>query len=214
MAFNDQLKKRIEQLIAEGTTTSAVSDPTDMARCRAYVSGALATVEACCPPGHAYAREARAIAESAKTSEYVIHERALDFAELLKRLRADINDGLLIDLESAILAEAFDNFLDHAAAYEKANRKNEAGAIAGVVFEDTVRRISRKHQISEKGRSLEDLLNDLNKANVLTGTKTKRAKSAAHVRTKATHAQWDEFDMSDVKVTIELTRELLDSHMQ
>jgi hypothetical protein len=218
-AFGVQQQKRIEQLITEGTTSfqsdlEQVANPSDIARCKGYVSAGLAAVEACCPPAHAYVREARAIAENAKTSGYAVHMRMFEIAELLKRLRADIADGLLVDLESVIVAEAFDDFLDHAVAYERANRKSEAGVVAGVVFEDTIRRICRKNQIQEKGRSLEDLLNDLNKATLLTGTKTKRAKSAAHVRTKATHAQWDEFDMSDVRTTIELTRELLDKHMQ
>jgi len=33
------------------------------------------------------------------------------------------------------------------------------------------------------------------------------------VRTKATHAQWDEFDLSDVSATIDFTNELIDSEL-
>ena len=38
---------------------------------------------------------------------------------------------------------AFDDFLDHGEAYLKAGRKDPAGVIAGVVLEDTIRRICR-----------------------------------------------------------------------
>ncbi len=44
--------------------------------------------------------------------------------------------------------------------------------------------------------------------------KAKRARVAAHVRTKATHAQWDDFHLNDVKVTIEFTEELILSHLE
>jgi hypothetical protein len=104
---------------------------------------------------------------------------------------------------------SFGDFLDHGEAYYIEGRKNESGAIAGVVFENTIRRMCDKHKISEKGKKLDDLISALSKANVLSKTKAKRARVAAHVRTQATHAQWGEFDLSDVGVTIAFCRELL-----
>ena len=87
-------------------------------------------------------------------------------------------------------------FLDHAKTYLKADRKNEAGVVAGVVFEDSLRRVCRKHEIAERGRPLDDLISELAKKDILSATKAKRARVAAHVRTKATHAQWDEFEQT------------------
>jgi hypothetical protein len=65
----------------------------------------------------------------------------------------------------------------------------EAGVIAGVVFEDALRRICRKHRITEKDVNLDSLISALVKIGALTDMKAKRARVAAHVRTKATHAQ-------------------------
>ena len=74
------------------------------------------------------------------------------------------------------------------------SRKMEAGVIAGVVFEDTVRRIYRnKIADDDKGKELEELINALKRNGVITGQQSKQAKLAAHVRNKATHAQWDQF---------------------
>ena len=83
--------------------------------------------------------------------------------------------------------------------------------ISGVVFEDTIRRIAQNNEIAVG--HLETTINDLVKKGVITATKAKRAKSAAHVRTKATHANWDEFDLEDVNETINFTRELITAHL-
>ncbi len=89
----------------------------------------------------------------------------------------------------------------------------EAGVIAGVVFEDTIRRIYRDKITDDKDQSLEDLINGLAKRDVITGQQSKQSKVAAHVRTKATHAQWDEFDLTGVEGTIQITKLLLREHL-
>ena len=78
----------------------------------------------------------------------------------------------------------------------------EAGVIAGVVFEDTIRRIYRDKIADDKDKNLDTLISALSTQNVITGQQSKQARVAAHVRTKATHAQWDEFDLAGVEATI------------
>jgi hypothetical protein len=116
-------------------------------------------------------------------------------------------------LGNKVRAETFDNFLDHAVAYREKNLKNEAGAIAGVVFEDTIRKIYADRIGDSKGMRLEDIINDLAKKDVITGQQSKQAKVAAHVRTKATHALWGEFDMNGVDDAITITRLFLREHL-
>jgi hypothetical protein len=109
-----------------------------------------------------------------------------------------------------VRAEVFDDFLDHAKHYHREGKKNEAGTIAGVVFEDTIRRLCDKQSITQKGTPLDRLISELSSKGLLTSTKAKRARTAAHVRTKATHAQWDEFELGDVDETIRVTTELVE----
>src|SRR5882757_8338962 len=40
------------------------------------------------------------------------------------------------------------------------------------------------------------------------------ARLAAHVRTKATHANWDEFTMEGVSDTIKITKALIEAHLR
>ena len=82
-----------------------------------------------------------------------------------------------------------------------------------MVFEDTVRRIYRNKLGEDNGRPLEDLINGLAREEVITGQQSKQAKVGSHVRTKATHAQWEEFDMAGVEATIQFTKTLLRDHL-
>jgi len=134
-----------------------------------------------------------------------------EMVSLLENLLVDIEAGLISSIVNQVRAETFDNFLDHGEQYYKHKRKQEAGTIAGVVFEDTIHRIAKIHDASNE--LLEDVINNLVKVEVLTQVKVKRAKVASHVRNKATHAEWDEFELDDVKVTIDFTRELIAAHL-
>jgi len=133
---------------------------------------------------------------------------------MLKLLLQDIDRGLLASIEDQTRASVFDDFLDHAKEYIRNNIKNEAGVIAGVVFENTLRTICRNSDIEEKDQKLDFLINQLVKLGILTQVKAKRARVAAHVRTKATHAQWDEFEMEDVNTTIRFTEELILKYLE
>ncbi len=134
-------------------------------------------------------------------------------AAILEGILSDAKAGLLVSVADQARAETFDNFLDHAEAYFADKRKNEAGVIVGVVFEDTVRRISRKEGVEERGVKLDALISELAKRGIVSGLGAKRARVAADLRTKATHAQWDEFQLDDVKATIDYTRGLLEKHL-
>lgn len=132
-----------------------------------------------------------------------------DVATILEFLWGDIERGLISSIENQTKAIVFDDFLDHAKSYSKRQLPKQAGVISGVVFEDTLRVICRNHGISEKGNKLDSLISELSKIGVLDQLKAKRARVAADVRTKATHAQWDEFSISDVRTVIEFTEQLI-----
>jgi len=178
----------------------------------AWLTEALNAVELAVPePNNAYRRNIKRLSDRAAGP---IGQRVASIAQILPALLSDIDAGLLGNLANKVRAETFDDFLDHAQAYRKEGRKQEAGTIAGVVFEDTVRRICRdKCGIAEKDRDLEQLINALKTQGVITGQQSKQAKVASHVRTKATHAQWDEFDLEGVDSTIQITKLLLRAHL-
>jgi len=130
---------------------------------------------------------------------------------VLKAALVDIDAGVIATVADAARGEVFDDFLDHALQFLRTKHIDRAAVVAGVVFEDTMRRACTKHGITEKGVDLEQLIIALNKRGLLSDLKAKRARVAAGVRTKATHAQWDEVDRTDVEDTIKFTREMIET---
>jgi hypothetical protein len=129
---------------------------------------------------------------------------------LLASIEQEAAHGLLRKLEYKIVATTFDDFLDHAEDFHKANKAPEAGVLAAVVLEDTIKKIAAKNNISFKGKSLEPLIDELTKADIFTAVKAKRVKAYAGVRNPALHAEWDKFDIRDAGELISGTRELIE----
>ncbi|MEE8226589.1 MAG: hypothetical protein V3R30_07195 [Kiloniellales bacterium] len=215
MAIDEKIKRRIEQLLVEASSLAQGDPDTEGCRnsdhfnaCVGWLTTAQGIVELVCPPFHAYRRGFPQLLPG--LIDMGANWRVGTASDQLRRLLADIEDGLLVSVADQATAETFDDFLDHADFYLRQNRKDPAGVIAGVVFEDSLRRICTANDITEVGQKLDDLISQLQKAGVLSAMKTKRARAAAGVRTKATHAQWPEFDGPDVEATIKFTRELLE----
>lgn len=214
MSIADVAIRRLQALILDanglriGNDRGQLRSEEHRQRCSGWMASAENLVVLLCPnPESAYRRRIDQILSHG--ADWTAHNYVGELAAVLTSLAADAKEGLVTSIENRARAETFDNFLDHAEAYCQDNRKYESGAIAGVVFEDAVRRVCRNRAINEKGIRLEDLISALARTDVLSATKAKRARVAAHVRTKATHAQWDEFDIKDVRATIDFTRELI-----
>lgn len=208
--ISNNVRRKVQDLIARAPSLvegDELHDERHVAHCSAWITEALNVIHYAIPsPQNPY----RAQIEGDRRYEV---QRIASTAETLRALLLDIDAGLLGDLGDQVRAETFDNFLDHGAAYLAKSRKMEAGVIAGVVFEDTIRRIYRNKIADDKDKSLEDIINTLAKQSVITGQQSKQAKVAAHVRTKATHAQWDEFNIDGVQATIQITRRFLADHL-
>jgi hypothetical protein len=214
MALEERIELRIAQLIeqsrllATGNNAGQSIDERHRGECSAWLTSAQNLIYiVCSDTASPYRQKADAVV--AREWGYMIHEGVAELSAVLRSLLLDAKAGLLASVADQARAETFDDFLDHADAYLADKRVKEAGVIGGVVFEDTVRRICRKQAIIEKDIKLDQLISALSSNGTFSGVKAKRARSAAHVRTKASHAQWDEFDQSDVEATIALTREII-----
>jgi hypothetical protein len=132
---------------------------------------------------------------------------------LLQSIKIEIERGFLKKAEYLFIATTFDDFLNHASTYHKGGKKIESAVLTSAVFEDTIRKISKKNELSEKGKSLETIIDELTKKNIFTYVKAKRIKGYSAIRNKALHAQWDDFDIRDVGELIKGTRELIETYL-
>ena len=218
MSVEQKILQRLAELIEQSRTLSAGNEygqcveEKQLADCSAWITAAQNAVHLVfTSPTAPYRLKADRIAGGSQG--YTIHTAVGELASVLRNMVVDANAGLLASVANQARAETFDDFLDHADAYFKAGRKNEAGVIAGVVFEDTLRQVCRNEGITEKGLKLDGLISELTTRGELSGVKAKRARAAAHVRTKASHAQWDEYELEDARATIEFTRELISAKL-
>lgn len=213
--IEDNIKSKISELIARArglvSSGGVIRDDYHFGACESWLVEANNVVKLAIPMVQNPYRQR--IEKISDPDGKAIFRCVASVAEILRALLVDIDTGLLGDLTNKIRAATFDDFLDHAESYRHDNRKMEAGVIAGVVFEDTIRRIYRDKIADDKGQPLEDLINALAKQSIITGQQTKQAKVAAHVRTKATHAQWDEINLEGVDDTIKITKFFLREHL-
>ncbi|MCH8027331.1 MAG: hypothetical protein IID63_04330 [candidate division Zixibacteria bacterium] len=134
-------------------------------------------------------------------------------AGILDSLEQEWEWGFLGHMEYVYVAETFDQFLDIAQDYHKANKKIESAVLASAVLEDTIKKICKKNKIDVKSKTLDPLVDELVKRNVVTTVKAKRIKSHTAIRNHALHADWDEFDIEDVGSMIKGIRELIDQKL-
>jgi hypothetical protein len=196
------------EMLRQGDEQGCAIDEAHLQNCSGWIAAACNIVQFVQnDPNAIYRKHVDDI--SSKEWGWQIPRAVGEITELLKNLLIDFENGFLFSVINQTRAEVFDDFLDHARSYLDEGRKNEAGVIAGVVFEDTLRRICINNKIEESGKKLDAIITELNKAGLITGIMAKRARASAHVRTKATHAQWDEFEIEDVQATIAFTDELI-----
>ncbi|MGA2843063.1 MAG: hypothetical protein ABSG18_23505 [Steroidobacteraceae bacterium] len=189
--IEEKVRQKIEELITRSRQLAFIStmarNSVEVSLCETWITEALNIARVVVPtPSNAYREKLEKIA---KHHSGQMGQAVKTIAGIFQALLNDIDAGLLGDLRDKISAEIFDDFIDHAEQYRLSGRKNEAGVIAGVVFEDTIRRIYRSKIGSDNDQHLEDLINSLAKQGVITALQSKQAKVASHVRTKATHAK-------------------------
>ena len=205
------IRGKIEELVRRAPAISSEARRTvaSLGEGEGWTTEAVNVIEVAIPiESNSYRRRVREL----ESKPIGVDGKVAAIAACLRAFLPDLDAGLIADFGNKVRAETFDDFLDHADAYYQEGSKQAAGVLAGVVFEDTIRRICRDKDITDKG-GLEQLINALASRNVITGQQSKQAKVAAHVRAKATHALWDEYDLDGLAATIQLTRTFLREHL-
>jgi len=209
MRLSERIRDKAAKLLTEAPELYMRAPEFDgmYPRREAWVASACQLIELLAPnPTSPYRSQVRSTQINAIG---MADNRVDNIAAILRQLVTDVDDGLLDPIESKARGVIFGDFLDHASHYLRGGRHAPAGVIAGVVFEDTVRRSCDRNKIPQRDVRLDQLITELRKAEVFTDVMAARARSAAVVRAKATHAQWDEFTAADVQATLTFTRELV-----
>ena len=223
MSISETLLTRLTELLDDAQTlvddqlerTDEKERERYCAECAGWLAAASHVATIACPnDAHPYREHIAKVLGAYPVNFATARAKVSGVAAILSQLDQDANAGLLTTLADATRAETFDSMLDHAQAALDQRQHQSSGVLAGVVFEDVVRRGCEKHSITENGVKLDELISELGRRGMLSGVKAKRARAAAAVRTSATHARWDEYTLEDVDSTIRLSRELIDALLQ
>ncbi|MBN1795871.1 MAG: hypothetical protein JW804_04295 [Sedimentisphaerales bacterium] len=177
---------------------------------RAWLSSATSLIHFITPDGTHYAQECDKVMASEDLERGIPSKVLVLMLGLLMGAKNDWQCGFLGKMEYIISGATFDDFLDHAEKYHKGGKRIESSVLASAVLEDTIKKICKKNSINSSGKGLDDIINQLAQAGILTQVKAKRVRSFAGVRNNALHAEWDKFDISDVGAMIKGIRELIE----
>ena len=222
--MNEDISKRFAELIREGTSLvkniphdrdgdAYWMNDTFLQPCQRWMVSVANLVNIVTTKKSIYPGACENILTSEDMQSGVPTSKFKKYLGILESANDEWERGLLRDVEYLISAETFDDFLDHAAVYHKGNKKMEAAVLASSVLEDTIKKICKKNDIETSGNSLETLIDSMVEAEVITLVKGKRMKGFSGVRNHALHAEWDEFDISDVGNLIKGLRELISDYL-
>lgn len=209
----EKIKNRMEEVRRQYMIVLALDGPAkeDFAWCMGWMSTAISLIKL----AYQSASDANILNDavnwyniSSDENGSVSHSTAARIIyHLLNSAIAEIEFGLIGSVERDVSARTFDDLLDHAEAYLQEGRKEPAGVLTGVVFEDTTRKIGKLHAVENE--KLDAVISGLASKNVFTGIEAKQARTCAALRTTATHASWDEFAAADVERAISFTKQII-----
>lgn len=146
------------------------------------------------------------------------HQHFIQVFGVVKAIQHDIDSGLLEDLRFLIRGEVFSDFLEMGEHLLEEGYKDAAAVIIGSVMEDGLRQLSVKAGlplVSSTGKPLAiDALNtQLAKAEVYSKLVQKQITSWAHVRNKAAHGEFSEYNREQVQMMLHFVQSFSGEHL-
>lgn len=124
-----------------------------------------------------------------------------------KAIEHDLSSGLLTNFRAIVQADIFADFLEMGEYLLQEGYKDAAAVIIGSVLEDGLRKLSEMHDLpitNEAGKPLtiDPLNNQLAKQEVYSKLIQKQITSWAHIRNKAAHGEFGEYNREQVQMML------------
>lgn len=153
---------------------------------------------------------------------YVLHGNYYEhFTQMLgvaNAIKHDVSNGLLFDIKALIQAEVFADFLEMGEYLLNEGYKDAAAVIIGSVLEDGLRKLCERASLpvvtdSGKRLTIDPLNAGLAKADVYSKLVQKQITSWAHVRNKAAHGEFDEYNVEQVRMMLLFVQSFAGEHL-
>jgi len=142
---------------------------------------------------------------------YILHSNYYrHFSQLVgvaNTIERDMSFGLIGNVRQVLQAELFTDFLEMGEYLLREGYKDAAAVIIGTVLEDSVRKLCVGNSIptsNVEGRpyALDRLNAELAKADVYSKLVQKQITTWAHIRNKAAHGEYDEYNAEEVSMML------------
>ncbi len=133
-------------------------------------------------------------------------------------VKHDIENDLLVTIKGLLQAEIFADFLEIGEHLLNEGYKDAAAVTIGAVLEDGLRKLCDKNglqTIKPNGSpmTIEPLNAELAKNNVYSKLVQKQITSWAHIRNKAAHGEYDEYDKAQVEMMLLFVQGFSEQHL-
>ncbi|MEZ8042444.1 hypothetical protein ACED25_23135 [Vibrio sp. 1F263] len=155
-------------------------------------------------------------------SFYVIHSRWYGHISqvhgIVLSVKHDVENNLISNIRGLLQAEIFANFLEIGEHLLEEGYKDAAAVTIGAVLEDGLRELSKKHGISinkpnGSQKTIDPLNTELAQNDIYSKLVQKQVTSFAHIRNKAAHGQYDEYDHSQVQMMLLFVQGFSEQHL-
>lgn len=134
-------------------------------------------------------------------------------------IQSDIKNGTLDDITRIAQADLFSDFLEMAEHLLEEGYKDAAAVIIGSVLEDNLRKLCVKNAIPTSNAAGKNLTMD--PLNILLSSKgiyskgmQKQITSWAHIRNKAAHGEYSEYDSQQVKIMLLFSKQFTSDYIK
>jgi len=133
-------------------------------------------------------------------------------------VKHDIKNDLLTSIKGLLQAEIFADFLEIGEHLLSEGYKDAAAVTIGAVLEDGLRELCKKNNIdiakpNGAPLTIEPLNTELAKHEVYSKLVQKQVTSWAHIRNKAAHGQYDEYDKPQVEMMLLFVQGFAEQHL-
>lgn len=133
-------------------------------------------------------------------------------------VKHDIENDLIGSIKGLLQAEIFANFLEIGEHLLSEGYKDAAAVTIGAVLEDGLRELCKRNNIATtkpngSPLTIEPLNAELAKSEVYSKLTQKQITSWAHIRNKAAHGQYSEYDKSQVEMMLLFVQSFAEQHL-
>ena len=213
--MTETFKKQLEEIIAEHETAlsqSSHSDASDVLSEIQISDLKMRCIAAIARYGGQNSLYFRQVAEIDKASEHLWTKMNL-LTGVAKALLSDIRNDYLISFEETVHGDMFGDFLEMATQIIANKNKDAAAVLGGCTIEVHIRQLCAKYDVTTtfngKAKKTDTLNAELVKAGAYGKQDQKNVTAWLALRNNASHGNYDEYTMGEVKIFIAGIRDFI-----